>query len=392
MALEAGRFAPGIHLPRPNERASGSRSTITFDNNVLLDAPFAGAYPFLCFQRILMQPVSQRESPLKLLFLLLLVCSFLFSPIPARTQDSSGDTHPSRGDRAEISVTVRDNSGETISVPASVKLLREGMQIAQENTSRGRAFFILPTFGEYTVVVEAVGYKAAQKDAFVRVPIKVELDVNLLKESDSNGPVGGPGGPILAPKAKEAFEKGMQALRDDNLLEAEKYLGEAMKLAPGHPEVLYIQGVLDLKRHNWPKAQTVLEKSTQIDPNNARAFSALGMALCNQKKYSDAIAPLEKSLQLDATSGWETHWALAEAYYHQERYEDALKQSQQAQTEANGQAPQTELILAKSLTAVGRYEDAAQVLRDFLKNHPGDPEAPTARRWLEGLKSNGKIH
>ena len=338
-----------------------------------------------------MQVLWQLRSLRNFAILLLLIACSLVTPHAAGAQESAGDGNTSRGDRAAISVTVRDSSRAVITVPASVKLLHDGIPVDQTNTSRGRAFFILRTLGEYTVLVEAVGYKPAQRDLTVRVAIKFEMDVNLQKESDPNSVSGVPAGPLLAPKAKEALEQGMQALREDNLRQADKYLREAMKLAPGNPDVLYIQGVLYLKQQEWTKAQTVLEKATQIDSSHARAFSALGMALYNQKKYSDTIAPLEKSLQLQANAGWETHWALAEAYYHQERYDDALKQSQQAQTEANGLAPQVELLLAKSLTAVGRFEDAAQVLRNFLKNHSSDPEAPTARRWLDGLKANGKI-
>ena len=48
----------------------------------------------------------------------------------------------------------------------------------------------------------------------------------------------------------------------------------------------------------------------------------------------------------------------------------ALKQSQQAKTQAGGRAPQVKLLYAKSLTAVDRFEDAAQVLRDFLQEYP----------------------
>ncbi len=87
--------------------------------------------------------------------------------------------------------------------------------------------------------------------------------------------------------------------------------------------MLYAQGVLDLKRRDWPQAQAVLEKATQVDPNHARLFAALGMALCNQKKYEQAVAPLERALELDPNSGWETHWSLAQSYYHLERYDDA---------------------------------------------------------------------
>lgn len=363
-------------------------SAITFFLTPLLRETTLPSVP----PRTLMQTVCPHRYAHKPAFLLSVILYALLFPLAVHPQDGAGDPSFGRGNRAEISVTIRDSSGEPVPVPAFVKLLHEGQQVDQANTSRGRAFFILRSLGDYTVVVEAVGYKSAQKDVLVQVPVKLEMDINLQSDSDPNYISGAPTSPILAPKARDDLQKGLQALRENNLSQAEKYLKEAIKLAPGHPEVLYAQGVLDLKQSNWVKAQAVLEKATQIDSNNARAFSALGMALCNQKKYPEAIAPLEKSLQMEIKGGWETHWALAESYYHQERYDDALKQSQQSATLASGQAPQVELLLAKSLTAVGRFEDAAQALRDFLKNHPDDKDAPTARRWLDGLKANGKIH
>jgi len=220
--------------------------------------------------------------------------------------------------------------------------------------------------------------------------IKQEVDVVL---QASSSPVDGaavPGKPLLAPKAKEALEKGLKALNENKLAEAEKYVGEAMKLAPGHPDVLFVQGVLYLNQHNWTQAQTVLEKAVQMDPNNARVLAALGMSLTNQGKYQEAITPLEKSLESGA-GGWEARWALGKSYYYHEQYEQALKTSQLALTESNGKAPQIELLVAQSLTAVGRYDDSAQALRDFLKNYGDRPEAATARRWLDGLVKNGKV-
>jgi TolA-binding protein len=66
--------------------------------------------------------------------------------------------------------------------------------------------------------------------------------------------------------------------------------------------------------------------------------------------------------------------------------------SQAALSSSKGKAPEIELLVAQSLTAVGRYEDAAQTLRRFLRDHPDRQEAATARRWLAGLAANGKIH
>jgi Tfp pilus assembly protein PilF len=338
-----------------------------------------------------MQDSNQRALLRIVRFLLLMVSCVLLQPFPARGQDSSAESNLMRGDRAELAITVRDSSGEPISAPAMVKVYRSGVPSDQGATRKGRAFFILNTLGDYTVVVDAPGYETTQKEVSVPVALKAEVDIYLKRVAASNESTGVPGKPLLAPKAKEAFDKGLQALSTDKLKEAEKYVGEAMRLAPGHPDVLYVQGVLDLKRHNFAEAQSVLEKATQIDPSHARAFAALGMALANEGKYDAAIAPLERSLQLDAAGGWETHWTLGKAYYQHEQYDEALKTSQQALVESNGKAPEIELLVAQSLTAVGRYEDSAQALREFLKKHGDRPEAATARRWLERLTASGKI-
>jgi Flp pilus assembly protein TadD len=315
---------------------------------------------------------------------------FVLLPLPALCQDSGGEGTMLRGNRAEIAVTVRDSSGEPIATPASVKLYHNGTPVDQALTSRGRAFFILRSLGGFTLTVEASGYKTEQKEVSMPVAVKAEVEVLLQRQSSSPDLLPVSGKPLLAPKAKEAFDKGLQALNANKLAKAEKYIGEAMKLAPGHPDVLFVQGVLYLNQRNWTQAQTALEKATQLDAANARALSALGMALTNQGKFEAAIPPLEKSLQLEP-GGWETQWTLAKAYYHHEQYDHALKTSQQALAESNGKAPQIELLVAQSLTALGQYENSAKTLREFLKNHGDLPEAATARRWLEGLAKNGKI-
>jgi len=92
-----------------------------------------------------------------------------------------------------------------------------------------------------------------------------------------------------------------------------------------------------------------------------------------------------------AAGDWQIHWTLAKAYYHHQQFDSALKMSQQALDESHGAAPEIELLVAQSFTAVGKYEESAQVLRDYLKNHPKDPGAATAHRWLDRLAADGKI-
>ncbi len=324
-------------------------------------------------------------------FFILMTSPAIFAS-PACPQDDSGSTaNEFHGKGSEITVTVHDSSGQPISAAAMVKVYRDGTTLSRQGeTSRGSAVLVVNLLGEYTITVEAPGYEEVQKQVSVQVTGRTQVDVYLRQISAGSAP-GIPGRPLLAPKAKEALEKGLLALGADKLGEAEKFAAEAMRLAPSHPDVLYVQGVVWLKERKWTQAQDALEKATQIDPNHAQAFAALGMALCDQDKYREAIQPLEKSLQLDAASAWETRWALAKAYYHNERYDEALKMSQDALAASNGKAPEIALLVAQSLTAVGRYEDAAQMLRAFLKGHSDRPEAPTAQRWLERLAASAKI-
>lgn len=308
----------------------------------------------------------------------------------ASAQDTGTLATEFMGRGVAISVVVHGPSGEPIPSMAVVKLLRGTNPAGQAETTNGRAELVVNDLGDFTVVVQAAGYATTQKDVSINTNGRAEVDVYLRPSSASLGST--PGRALLAPKAKKALDDALQALVTENLTEAQRDAAEAMRLAPGHPDVLYLQGVIFLKQHDWSKAQEVLVEATQLDPSHANALAALGMALCNQGKYEDAVAPLEKSLQLKPTSTWDTRWALAKAYYHQEHYDQALQMSEGALSASNGKAPEIELLVAQSLSALGRYDDATQTLRKFLRNHSERREAATARRWLDQLAANSKNH
>ncbi len=314
-------------------------------------------------------------------------------------QDSGSQATEYFGNGAEINVIVHDGTGNPISSPAMVRLYRDGNIPSGEGaTSHGRVRFVVTSLGEFTVVVEPAGQPSLQKDVSVRATGPTQVDVYV--RPAANTVVGGTGGPalgngggtaakvILAPKAQEAFDKGLLALSADKMRDAEKFVGEAVRLAPGHPDVLYAQGVLYLKEKNWSDAQAALEKATQIDPSHAQAFAALGMALTDQRKFDAAIPPLEKSVQLGgAAANWETEYVLARAYYEAARYPEALATSRKALADSKGRAPEISLLVAQALTANGRYAEAENTLKGFLREHGDRPESAKARRWIEKLEA-----
>ena len=327
------------------------------------------------------------------LFALTVAASAIHAQVHDRNQDNGSAVSEFRGNGAEITVTVKDGTGEPIASPAMVKIFREGsIPSGQQQTSRGHAIFVVNTLGEYTVDVGLPGYEEVRKDVSLESSGRFEVEILMRPTGAVGAAAREPGRPILAPKAKEALDRAAQALSAEKLGEAEKYVNRAAELAPGHPDVLYLQGVVNLKEKNWTQAQSALEKATQVDPKDAQAFAALGMTYCDQGKYDIAIPPLKRSLELNPTSAaWEARWALAKSLYHEQQYDDALKMSNDALTASNGKAPEIGLLVAESLTAVGRYEEAAAMLREYVKQHGDRKEAATAKRWLDQLAANGKI-
>lgn len=313
-------------------------------------------------------------------------------------QDSGSKATEFFGNGAEINVIVHDGTGNPISSTVMVRLYRDGNIPSGEGaTSHGRVRFVVTSLGEFTVIVEPAGQPSLQKDVSVRATGQTQVDLYLRPTANNLvGAVGttvSSGGAtaskvILAPKAQEAFDKGLRALSEEKMRDAEKFVGEAARLAPGHPDVLYAQGVLYLKQKRWGEAQAVLEKATQINPSHARAFAALGMALTDQGKFDTAIVPLEKSLELDGNAAnWEPEYILARAYYEAARYPSALTMSRKALTDSKGRSPEIALLVAQALTANGEYTQAEEVLRAFLREHGDRPEAAKARRWAEKLEA-----
>jgi len=305
------------------------------------------------------------------------------------SQDRASDMGGIRGDHAELSITIKENSSQLIGPLVTVKVYRRGALSGQMTTSKGRTVFILNELGDYVITADAVGYRSAQKE--ISVPVAVAAEEEIVLQRDSTEALGRDARPMLAPKAKQATDKALQALKVNKLDQAEKFLDEAAKLAPSHPDVLYLQGVVFLRRNQPEEARGVLEKAAQIDPRNALVLCGLGMVFVNENRFDLAVPPLQQSAEIDP-GRWDTHYALAKAFYHQQQFEGALRESQRALSQSHGSEPAIELLVAQAQTAVGKFEDSAETLRTFLRLHPSDKGAETARRWLDRLIADGKVH
>ncbi|MFY9532041.1 MAG: tetratricopeptide repeat protein [Candidatus Acidiferrales bacterium] len=315
---------------------------------------------------------------------------FLACQVSFAVSASAQETKRSDGTNSDLTVHVRAPDGAPLNVPAIVQLFRFDGTPHGRTTAQGITPVVFSNLGpgSYYVEVSAPGFQTTREDASV-VSSTAEVDVYMRPELSAPPTPAPPGPPVLAPKARKEMEQGLEALRTNDLKEARKRLDRAVALAPGHPDVLYLLGVLYVKLNDLPHAQSTLEKATQLDPNHPRALAALGTVLSNEGEYAKAIPLLRRAVEI-SDHAWETLWTLASAEYQERQFEQARDHAQESLKLAQDKAPEIRLLLAQALASLGEQEKAAQELESFLRSYPDHGQAPQAQLWLAKLQQQGR--
>src|SRR5260370_28003273 len=84
--------------------------------------------------------------------------------------------------------------------------------------------------------------------------------------------------------ARQEFEKGQSALKENKLDAGISHLRQAIKLYDAFPLAYTVLGTTYLEQKNWKHAETALQKSTGLDPKPAEAYLTFG-AVSNQTKH-----------------------------------------------------------------------------------------------------------
>ncbi len=288
----------------------------------------------------------------------------------------------------DLVIRVRSWAGEPLSAPAVVTLASSqgNLRIIAPARDDARAVFPNLHLGTYIVEVTAPGYRLTREEAVLDGPGSTDVIILMRPESAGNSAASSPSPPVLAPKVQKEVEKGLAALRENRLGDAEASLRRVVKKAPANSYVHYLLGVLYRRMNDPAHARKEFETSTSLEPRDGRASIALGDLLLRQGDSPGAIRALEQGLAAGAGT-WETHWTLAGAYYNEGQYEKALAIAEKALALSKGQGTEIELLVAQALMALGRKTEAAAALDKLLAENPSQPRAEMARRWLEQLRN-----
>jgi tetratricopeptide (TPR) repeat protein len=185
--------------------------------------------------------------------------------------------------------------------------------------------------------------------------------------SDSNANAGGSaqqqqGAPVSG-DAREAFDRGMSAYRDDRDEEAVEAFKRAIELDPDFAEAHYRLGLAynatkksDEAEKAFRDAVKAYEKLTKRDEKNSDAFYLLGICYEKLGEYDDAVKALKEAVKSSPAENDDKYYELANAHYQLAQYDEAVRALNKA-LEVNPDNYPAQDLLEKSKAGAERIAD-----------------------------------
>jgi hypothetical protein len=185
---------------------------------------------------------------------------------------------------------------------------------------------------------------------------------------------------VLAPGFEPAFQeidaRGSGPISVTVQLRPQTGEGAVTPPVSSDPEVNYVYGVYTSRLGDWEAARSYWTKVLELLPNHVPAMVSVGEALLNENKTTEAMEYLDRAARTDP-SYWRTEALLAEISMRTGSASEAAQHAKKAIELGHGEAAGVSPLLARALTA-----EASEVLRAYLKDHPGDV---AAKKQLEDL-------
>ena len=289
-------------------------------------------------------------------------------------------------DNSSLAVQVRGPNGSTLDTLALVTVCNiSGQTITSRTTFGSQAIFTRLNSGQYVVNVEATGYTKAQVEAQVSSSHGQQLVIVTLQPESGGASYVAPVGLVLSPKAQKEASKGTEELHANKFDEAIKHLEVAHRLAPNHPDISYMLGLVYEKKNDLVSARKYWDEALQSEPKHISSLLACGDTLLRQDDIAGARKYLDKAAEV-APNSWRAHNFLAMALLRQGLYAESVTHAERAMELGKGQANGALLVLGQALAAEHQNDQAIAALKDYLAGKPQQQTAEAVQKLIARLK------
>ena len=180
------------------------------------------------------------------------------------------------------------------------------------------------------------------------------------------------------------MDKSARDIRKNKYGDARKHIDKALRISPNNPDVLYLNGLLNMTQGNFPDARQQFQRAVSVYPNHERSLLALGEVQIKLKDFESAAQNMETLLRQDSGS-WRANLIAAAAYAQMRDYPKAEKHAQRAVSLSGANAAAARLLLGQILAAEGNRDGAKQEFQELLRDYPNDASAAGAKEGLANL-------
>jgi tetratricopeptide (TPR) repeat protein len=297
-----------------------------------------------------------------------------------------------------IEVHLTDQNGRPLSVALRVQIFSEsGNRLAEafSNREQGVADFEGFTSGSFMLSisgpdVETVtqNFEIYATEATHREFIRVQMK--------NTAPPGSPASPGSDPtvsaqdlsvpdKARDEFEKGMDAYARGDDRDAQDALELAVAIYPGYVRAHNNLGVLYLKAGQKIKAFVEFSKAVELDPKFAPGYVNQARVSISDGNFAEAEPALKKALEADPAA-LNAMKLLCETEFARNEYPQFLETARHVhQLTREPQYSDLHLVSAQILVNQGKKEEAAAEYQLFVEENPNDPRIPKVQSLIARL-------
>jgi Flp pilus assembly protein TadD len=176
----------------------------------------------------------------------------------------------------------------------------------------------------------------------------------------------------LPAKALELNRAGIDALAAGDLETADARFSLALEYNPNFVDALTNQGLVEVQRGNFERAQQLLTRARRLNPDVAQPHHALGVLAERERRPDLASRNYYEALRVDPGFAPARN-NLAHLLYDGGLFEDALLQFKRL-VEIEPNAVDAHVGLAATLLHLERVSEASEVIEQALTIAPSDPE------------------
>jgi len=299
-----------------------------------------------------------------------------------------------------IEIHLMNQKGNALNVSARVEVLTEaGMRMAEAYSNREEGVADFDGFNDGYFQLRVTGpevetvtqsFQIPATEATHREYVRVELkNVNRPGESASPGtdPTVSAQDLSVPSRARDEFNRGMEAHAKGDEREAQEALQRAVDLYPKYISAHNNLGVLYLKLGLKDKAFIEFSKAVEFDPKFVPGYVNLAKVAISNGNYSEAEPKLKRALEVDP-SAVNAMVLLCSTEFARQEYPDALLLIRHVQQlTQDRQYADLHLLAADILVSQKKNREAVAEYDSFVKESPDDQRVPKVKDLITRLSA-----